>query len=168
MKKVLLLMVAVLMISSVAMASHIGVYSDGTGASCALGAPGVFNPSATVIEKFSTGSVATRFKVVFPAGTAFFGFNTPYVPVGALTTDISIGYGTCLSGSIVLGTINAIYGAGQGDVLVADLQASILYVDCSFGEHPATGGSFYVGGQGDCKEVATEATTWGSVKALYR
>jgi len=41
-------------------------------------------------------------------------------------------------------------------------------VDCSFGEHPATGGSFYVAGTGDCKEVATEATTWGSVKALYR
>lgn len=168
MKKVLLLMVAVLMISSVAMADHFGVYSDGSGASCALGAAGAFNPNGTVIEKFSLGSTGCRFKVAFPAGTAVFGFNTPYVPVGAIQTDLSLAYGTCLTGSIVLGTINAIYGAGQGDVLAADLQPAIIYTDCSFGEYHATGGSFYVGNQGDCHEVATEPTTWGSVKALYR
>lgn len=168
MKKVLLLMVAVLMVSNVAMANHFGVYADASGASCALGAAGVFNPSAAVIEKFSAGSTGSRFKVVFPAGTSFFGFNSPFVPVGVLTSDLSLGYGQCLSGSIVLGTINAIYGAGTGDVEKADLQPNILYTDCSFGEYPATGGTFYVGTTGDCHEVATEPSTWGQVKALYR
>ncbi len=168
MKKVLLLMVAVLMISSVAMADHIGVYSDNTGASCALGAAGQFNPSATVIHKFTAGATGSRFKVTFPGGTAFFGFNTPYVPVGALNSDISLGYGSCLSGTIVLGTINAIYGPGTGMVEKADLQSIILYTNCLFAELPATGGNFYVAGTGNCGEVATEQSTWGSVKALYR
>jgi len=168
MKKVLLLMVAVLMVSSVAMADHIGVYADGTGASCGLGAAGSFNPNAAVIHKFTVGATGSRFKVVFPPGTSFFGFNSPFVPVGQLNSDISLGYGQCLSGNIVLGTINAIYGAGVGSVTAADLQPIILYTDCSFGEYPATGGTFYVGTTGPCNEVATEPSTWGQVKALYR
>ena len=169
MKKVLLLMVAVLMISSVAMADHIGVYLDSSGGSCSIGPAGQFSPTATVIHKFTTGATGSRFKVTFPAGTSFFGFNTPYVPVGSLTSDISLGYGQSLSGTIVLGTINAIYGAGQGLVEAADLQPIILYTNCLFAELPATGGKFYVGTtNADCGEVATEQSTWGSVKALYR
>jgi len=171
MKKVLLLMVAVLMVSSVAMADeHIGVYTDGTGSSCALGnIAGQFNPTATVVQRTTTGATGSRFKVTFPVGTAFFGFNTPFVPVGALNTDLSLGYGTCISGTIVLGTINAIYGAGTGTLEKADLQAKIIYTDCNFGEYEATGGFFYVNSTGPCEQIiATEPSTWGQVKSLYR
>ena len=172
MKKVLLLMVAVLMISSVAMsAEHIGVYTDGTGTVCALGnIAGQFSPSATVVEKSTTGSTGCRFKVTFPPGTSFFGFNTPWVPIGAINSDLSLAYGSCITGNITLGTINAIYGAGTGTIGPADLFASIIYTDCSFGEYPATGGYFYVNGTGICEDpgVATEPSTWGQVKALYR
>ncbi len=168
MKKVLLLMVAALMISSVAMADHFGVYSDATGSSCALGAANVFNPGATVIHKFTLGATGSRFKVTLPAGTSFFGFNTTFVPIGVLTSDLSLGYGQCLTGSIPLGTITAIYAAGTLSVLPADAFATIIYTDCNFGEYPATGGTAYVGGTGPCNEVATEQSTWGNVKALYR
>ena len=172
MKKVLLLMVAVLMVSSVAMADeHIGVYTDGTGSSCYLGnIANQFNPSATVVERSTTGSTGCRFKVTFPAGTSFFGFTTPWVPIGALNSDLSLAYGSCISGNIVLGTINAIYQNGTGTVGAADLFASIIYTDCNFGEYPATGGYFYVGASGGvCEDiVATEPSTWGQVKALYR
>jgi len=167
MKKVLLLMVACLMVSGVASANHFGVYLDGTGSSCDLGAPG-FNPGATVIEKFSLGSTGSRFKVTLPAGTSFFGFNTPFVPIGSLPSDLSLGYGQCLNGSIVLGTITAIYTAGTLSVLPADNFTNIIFTDCLFGEYNATGGNAYVGGTGNCNEVATEASTWGNVKALYR
>lgn len=166
MKKVLLLMVAVLMISSVAMADHIGVYVDGNGASCVL-APG-FTSTASVIEKFSAGSTGSRFKVTLPAGSNFFSFSTIYTPVGSMTTDLSLAYGTCIPGSIVLGQIVAILGAGSGAVLPADLQANIIYTNCVFAEIPATGGTYYSGTTGSCNEVATEPTTWGQVKALYR
>ena len=171
MKKLLLLTMGLVMVASAALADDIGVYSDATGTSCDLGAAGQFSPTATVIHKFSTGATGSRFKVTFPAGTAFFGFNTPYVPVGALNTDLSLGYGQCLNGLIVLGTINAIYGVGLGQVEKADLQAMILYTNCLFAELPATGGKFVVGsGNGNyyCGETPVEPSTWGSVKALYR
>ena len=167
MKRLLLLISSLLVISTTSWADLIGVYSDATGASCNLGAAGQFNPNATVIHRFTQGATGSRFKVTFPAGTSFFGFNTPYVPVGALNSDLSLGYGSCLNGSIVLGTINAIYGAGTGRVEQADLQAIILYTDCLFAELPATGGSFDVGITGICSPNAVEPSTWGSVKALY-
>ena len=88
--------------------------------------------------------------------------------MGSLTTDLSLAYGTCIPGSIVLGQIVAILNPGGGQVLPAQLQPNIIYTNCVFAEIPATGGSYYVGGSGNCNEVATEPTTWGQVKALYR
>jgi hypothetical protein len=167
MKKVLLLMVAVLMISSVAMAGgHFGVYTDANANSCLL-APG-FTSTATVVEKFSAGSTGSRFKVILPAGSSFFSFNTTFVPIGTLTSDLSLGYGTCLNGTIPLGQIVAILNPGTIQVLAADNFSTIIYTDCSFGEYPATGGLAYVGTTGDCGEVATENSSWGQVKSLYR
>ncbi len=166
MMRMLLLLVSLLLISSVAMADNIGVYSDATGSSCYLGAPGVFSATVTIIQKFSEGATGSRFKVMLPDGSSFFGFNTPYVPVGTLPNDLSLGYGTCLSGSIVLGTILAIYSAGLVQVLPADNFADIIYTDCSFAELPATGGYGTVGSQ--CDTGAVEPSTWGGVKALYR
>jgi hypothetical protein len=167
MKKVLLLMGAVLCIASVSMADHIGVYSDASGASCALGAPGFLQPH--VIHKMSAGTTGSRFKVVLPPGTTFFGFNTPYTPVGAIQSDISLGYGVCLMGSNSIGTIAANWAPGVVSVMAADLQPTILYTDCDAAEKVATGGLAYVGTTGDCLEPsATEKSTWGQVKALYR
>jgi len=169
MKKVLLLMVAVLMISSVAMsAPHYGVYSDCSGSSCLL-APG-FTQSAALVEKFSTGTTGCRLKVVLPPGSNFFGFTTSYVPIGNLTSDLSLGYGSCLNGTTCLGTIAAILAPGTIQVTAADTFANIIYTDCSFAELPGHGGTAYVGVVGgDCNEPnATQPSTWGQVKALYR
>jgi hypothetical protein len=168
MKKVLLLMVAVLMISSVAMsAPHYGVYSDCSGSSCSLVAG--FTQTIALVEKFSTGTTGCRLKVAFPAGTNFFGFTTPYVPIGTLTSDLSLGYGVCLTGTNCLGTIAAILAPGTAQVLAADTFANIIYTDCSFGELIGHGGTAYIGGTGDCNEPnATQPSTWGQVKALYR
>lgn len=178
MKRALLLTVCALMISGVSMADHIGVYSDATGQSCNLGnIAGQFSTSVTIVHKFASGATGSRFKVSFPPGTSFFTFNTPYVDVGSLTTDLSLGYEQCLSGCIVLGTLVCIYGVGDILIQPGDLQASVLYVDCSFTEKPATGGSAGVNKPGDCFDdndpnfgctVAVEPSTWGSVKALYR
>lgn len=174
MKKVLLLMVAVLMISSVSMAAeHIGVYTDASGSSCNLGnIAGQFSfGGAHIVQTTTTGATGSRFKVTFPVGTTFVGFTTAYVPVGTLNTDISLGYGTCLFGTFELGTINAIYTAGTGKLEKADLQPKIIYTDCNFGEYEATGGYFYISTTpGLCEDpaLATEPSTWGQVKALYR
>ncbi len=174
MKRILLLLVSLLLISSVAMADHIGIYSDATGQSCYLGnIAGQFSPNVTVIHKFASGAVGSRFNITFPAGTAFFGFNSSYLqscdPGPCTGNDLVMAYGACRSGDIVLGTINAIYGVGTLRVVHADLSIDLYYADCSFVEKPATGGSAYVGTPGACGEVvATQPSTWGSVKALYR
>ena len=165
MKKVLLLMVAVLMISSVAMAGHVGIYTDGTGSSCSF-AP-AFNPAVNIIEKFSLGSTGIRFSMN-PGANMIFGFNTPFVPVGALGSDLSLAYGQCLNGSIVLGTALMQLTGGTMQIIPAQGFPNIIFTDCSFGEYPATGGTAYVGTTGNCNEVATENSTWGQVKALYR
>lgn len=174
MKRLLLLLVSLLLLSSVAMADHIGIYSDASGESCNLGnIAGQFSTTVTVIHKFATGAVGSRFKILFPAGTNFFVFNTPFVVVGVVPTDLSLGYGECRSGCIVLGNLIAIYGPGTLQVVAADLQANILYADCSFVEKIATGGTAPVNGVGYCDAeggctVAVEPSTWGSVKSLYR
>jgi hypothetical protein len=166
MKKVLLLMVGVLMISSVAMADHIGVYTDGTGSSCLL-APG-FTSTAAVIEKFSAGTTGSRFKVSLPVGSVLFGFNTPFTPVGKVDTDLAVAYGVCLTGDVVVGTLLANLANGTIQVLNSDILPNIIYTDCFFAEKVATGGTAHVGETGSCNEVATEPSTWGQVKALYR
>lgn len=169
MKKVLLLMMAVLMVSSVAMADHFGLYSDASGSSCLLTLG--FNPNVTLIEKFSTGTTGSRLKVDM-GGNGNFGFTTSFVPVGTIGTDISIGYGLCLTGSVVLGTLtmNLTVPGSTMAVLPAVGFPSILYTDCGFVKLPGTGGIAHVGtgNAQDCGEVATEPTSWGKVKALYR
>jgi len=168
MKKVLLLMVAVIMVSNVAMADHLGIYTDVNGSSCAL-APG-FTSTAAVIHKFSLGTTGVRFKMDISGapGTGVFGFTTGYTPVGNLTTDLSVGYGDCLVGTVMIGTIVANLAVGVLAIKPADGFGTILYTNCSFAELDATGGRAYVGSTGDCGEVAVETSTWGQVKALYR
>jgi len=169
MKKVLLLMVAVLMISTAAMADHFGLYSDASGSSCLLALG--FNPNVTLIEKFSLGTTGCRLSVDM-GGNGNFGFTTPWVPVGNIATDLSLAYGSCQSGSVVLGTLtmNLTASGSTMKVLPAQLFPTIIYTNCSFAELPATGGKANVGtgSATDCGEVATEPSTWGQVKALYR
>jgi hypothetical protein len=174
MKKVLLLMVAVLMISSVAMADHVGMYNDQAGTSCLL-APGFDSGTyGFIIHKFSVGATGVRFKVNFPAGSAVFAFTPSgaFSALGVLTSDMSVGYGGCQnSGAIVVGSIVASLAPGAGAVVAADLQTSVVFTDCGFTQKDCTGGTFTIGASGStaCTDPnATEPTTWGSVKALYR
>jgi len=167
MKKVLLLMVAILMVSSVAMADVIGMYTDASASQCNLASG--FNTTGTVVHKFTAGATGSRFKVIFPAGTSFFSFATPFVPIGNLTSDLSLGYGQCLNGSFALGTIVAILAPGLGSVTAADAFPTIIYTNCDFGEFPASGNNFGVATDpGPCDPNPTNQSTWGQVKALYR
>ena len=166
MKKLLLLGVALLMTASVSRADHIGIFHDTLSASCNLG-PAGFHTTAAVVHRFSLGMTGSRFKVVFPAGSNFFAFNTTFVPIGVLTSDLSLGYGQCYNGSLPLGTIVAVLSPGIAHVLPADGFPNIIFTACDFGEYSATGGEAYVGPYDDCY-FAVESSTWGKVKSLYR
>jgi hypothetical protein len=169
MKKVLLLTLAALMISSVALADNVSMYSDISGTSCLISAAG-FNSTAAVVHKFSLGATYSRFKVTLPAGSVPFGFTTcnAYPAIGVWTSDISVAYGGCLTGSWCVGTILAQLTSGEVKVEAADGQSGVLYTDCDFVEKVAGSGSAWVApATGPCP-TPTAQSTWGSVKALYR
>lgn len=170
MKKVLLLMVGILMVANVAMADHIGLYLDATGASCVLPAGGYFTGTqAVVLQKFSLGTTGSRWAINLPAGSSVIAFSTPYVPNGTVPLDMTVGYGQCLTGTVNIGAIIGTLTTGTAQVVAAQNFPNILYTDCLFAELVATGGTAYIGVPGgSCNEVATEPTTWGQVKALYR
>jgi hypothetical protein len=166
MKKLLLLTLVGLMCASPAFADNIVVASDASGTNCAI-APG-FSSTATVIHRFTAGTTGSRFKVEIPAGTQFFSFATPFVPIGNLISDLSLGYGQCLTGSFALGTIVAIWTEGVISVVAADGFPNIIVTDCLFAELPATGATSYVQTTPvDCTSPV-DPTTWGKVKSLYR
>lgn len=167
MKRLLVLAVVLATMSQVARADHIGLYTDASGRSCEF-APG-FTTTPTVIHKFSAGATSSHFAVEFPAGTNFFAFNSSYTVLGNLLNDITIQYGGCLSGNFALGTVTAILTVGVITVVTGAGYPGITYLDCNNVEHPATGGASSVGGVFDCPpRAATEASTWGAVKALYQ
>ena len=168
MKKFLVLGLFLMAVPTAAMADFIGIFSDVTGTSFCL-APGASNTNA-VIHKFATGATGSRWKIIMANGTQFFGLNTPYLTIGTITTDLTVAYGECKTGSIVIGTLSWIIPQGIFDVAPADSQTRVLYIDCNFAEVPTVGGRAHSTDHptGDCIPLATESSTWGSVKALYR
>lgn len=168
MKRALLVTICALMISSAALADHIGVYGDATGTSCNVG-PAGFNSTATLIHQFTLGATGSRFRVILPPGSTFISFATPYTAVGDFLTDYELAYGSCMAGSIVLGTIVANLTNGLVAVVPPDGWTHIDAVNCSFEYVWATNSAAQVGGMyGPCNSLAVEPSTWGSVKALYR
>ena len=167
MKTLLLVLGITLGLTGVARADHITVAADAEGVQCYFADIG-FNDQIFVVHKFSQGATTSRFKVVFPPGSAFFGFISSYSTIGLLTSDMSVGYGTCLTGSWVIGTAVAVLYAGIMEVQPANAFPTIVYSDCNFSEYVATGGRADVA-TGFCLCcIPTEPTTWGEVKALYR
>ena len=167
MKRLLLVAVVALTSASVARADNVSIYSDVSGAECNIPSAG-FNSTAAVVHKFSTGATYSRWKLVLPPGSNFFGFTTcnAYPSIGVATSDISVAYGTCMTGAWCVGTILAGLTPGEIRVEAADGQPTLLYTDCDFNEKVASGGSACVA-LGCCVIAATEQLTWGGVKALY-
>jgi hypothetical protein len=182
MKKMFMLCsLLVIAIPQMATADHIGIYTDCTGSSCTL-APG-FTSTTAVVHKFSTGTTASRFKLVFPAGTVLFTFQPgggipPFVLNGDVQTGVLVQYGECRTGNFCIGQLVASLAPGPLCMRPANGFTDVMHTDCGFVETPATRGSAMVGSHcvaedagGErvpCDPVAVESSTWGSVKALYR
>lgn len=181
MKKVLLLAFGVLLAANVAFADHLGIYGDAAGTSCTSTAL-VFPPAVNttyVIHKFTLGTNGSRFMVVDGSGLFQASNVTPYAVLGGVYTGASVAYGNCLNApAIVVYTLgHFFFGSGnicgKMEVVPDPIEPSgmILYSDCNYGAHQATGGQFFYQANAtctNCNEVATAATTWGTIKALYR
>lgn len=169
--KLLLLVTSILLVANVAMADHIGIYTDATGSSCQL-APG-FTTSPTVIQMLNPGSVGSQFAIsaANAPGSTILAFSSPYQSV-CVNPPCPFLYGGCLSGSIVIGTITAILGStGYIEIIGAGTNPTPLVVGCNNAVQTAFAGQGWLSPvQGECPPGAlpTESSTWGSVKALYR
>jgi len=166
-RQLLLLTLLAVFISSPAFADQIGIYSDGTGASCVLAAG--MNSSATLIHKFASGATGSRFRLDLSAapGSVYYSFASTYSTAGTMTDDFSASYGQCLSGSVVIGTMVVYLTSGQVHVRPASGSSNIVYTNCSFTDIVASGGQASIGNN-QCLAAGTSSATWGQIKSLYR
>jgi len=156
----------------------ISAYADDQGNDCNILAPGGGGLlHVYVVHKFQPGDEGTycRFKGVWPTGLTFFSFSVgPYVSIGNFATDISVAYGTCQTTTVTVGdalfqTVTASPTCSYFDLIAADGQATPLATRCDFGEFEVGVGQGIVNPDGTCQcTIATEPTSWGKVKALYR
>jgi hypothetical protein len=178
MKKVLLLSLAIMMVASYAMADDIGVYTDQAGTNCEFVASAIAPVTVYVVHRAQNGTTGSQFKVV---NTTSWSFSASvlggFLAIGDAFTDLSLAYGGCLPGPVAAVALNGFSFPFPGDpcmqlsVVAAPNKVGVISVDCNFAELPATGGKLVINANATCPCVepnATEPSTWGKVKSLYR
>jgi hypothetical protein len=159
---------------------NITVFADAAGSSCVLLDETSSQFTVYIIHTDSDEKLSSDFRVLESAGFLATYISESILPLGHFgdfRSGISLGYGLCQAGSIMLGSI--VY-QGQG------ASAPCSYLDivahrfpwpatqaCVFSDHESPPlGKLYVNPQpGGCEPwclVATRQSTWGSVKSLYR
>ncbi|HEX5133567.1 MAG TPA: hypothetical protein VFX92_13910, partial [Candidatus Krumholzibacteria bacterium] len=142
--------------------------------------------SLYVVHKLSTASTGSEFMITDPnlTGWSYSGSSVlnGFLSIGSATTGLALAYGGCLAGPAISCVAINMFGfsatgavCGRIDVVPSPTAGGIIkIVDCEFIEFPATGGTAYVNPNGTCSDCnepqpnATEESTWGKVKSLYR
>ena len=180
MKRILLVAFALVLVAGVALADEISVFADQAGSSCTFNftTPALYN--AYVVHKTVAGATGSQFKVVNNTGVAFSAVvMNGYLSIGDAFTDLSLAYGGCLAGPniAVVQLSGAIFAAPSADCLTIEVvpapnKVGVLVVGCTFEEIPAYSEPFQLGSgptsECACITFATEQSTWGRVKSLYR
>lgn len=184
MKRLLLLATVLVCLSSLAFAQanpgSVGIFSDQLGTDCNItdGSVGLF--SVYIVHVVTNGSTASQWLMeADPGFTAqYVGETSPFqTAIGDTQNGISVAYGSCLAGPFLVATVNY-FGQGTSTAcallsIVADPVApsgQVEIVDCSFVKHLAPkGGQARVNPDGTCQcNVATQTSSWGGIKALYK
>jgi hypothetical protein len=156
----------------------LGIYGDDQGNLYTISDPGS-NSLLTlyIIQRFNPQDECTgvRFRIQTPTGASwtYLTFASSFTTIGTANTDISIGYGGCLTSATVIGEVlylSVVKSPACGIVSIqpAELQTSVLASDCTFTEFTMRSYEAYVNPDGSCYPGPTMPTTWGRVKALYR
>ena len=181
MKKTLILALTLTLLATAALADEISVWADTNGNTCTLNFVGPDLYNAYVVHKTVAGTTGSQFKVNNNTGWAFAAqVMNGFLAIGDAYTDLSLAYGGCLAGPsiVVVQLTAAIFAAPASDCGIIEIvgapgKTTILSVNCNFAEVPALTGVFYLGASAssDCYcgvPFATEQSTWGKVKSLYR
>jgi len=187
MKRLFMIVAAICLTATIAHSDGIGIFSEPTGFDCILNelAPPPATTPAYIIHKFNNGSAGSQFKVDNASPLFFVSATSPYLFLGGVFTDISLAYGSCVTGDHVLMTLDFFYFGEpttcESTLTVvaaptSPLPGEIVTVTCGppFDFEPASGGRTYVGpGSNECPCACqcphpVRDATWGGVKALYR
>lgn len=186
-----LILIATLLVVTIPAAAYaqygvIGLYTDASAGNCEVydSAQGIFD--VWVVHTMGTGASAAQFKVQPSAGftATYLGDFSPFeVYLGNSQTGISIAYGECLSGTIVLLRITYLFDGSSatcGKLEITGDPAEIQYpndpiiADCgsrsTIAKHVVQGGVLFVNPDGSCPcflAVPVQESTWGQIKSLY-
>jgi hypothetical protein len=163
--------------SAATSSGRLSLYTDASFTNCALAdaAPGVV--TVYMAEWSDYGATGLRFRIAGSPGFTgvWLSETSPFVTVGNSKTDLSIGFGLCLTNRFLVLTMSyQMFGTStcsQLSIVAAAGQREPICTACSFGEYPCYGyDPLHVncGGSFECNPVSTEPSTWGRVKSLYR
>ena len=179
MKRVVFLAIATLFAASMAFAGNgsIGIFADNAGVNCNLpSAPGIAYYYFVHVNAIG----ATGSEWAAPAPSCVTAVRLADMPVfainlGTTSAGITIGYGTCKTGTFHIMT--ALYQVVAAPTpccrwsVIADPylpSGKIEIPDCAFELTYGTGGQGFINSGVNCNcNIPTEDTTWGQMKALY-
>jgi hypothetical protein len=186
MKKVLLLTLAVIGVSSLAYGQDVGsidIFSDAAFTNCNIAAP----PAGTFVvyvaqTHVGDGTTAVQFKIDHPPTFSVLAESSPFALVlGDSDTGIAISYTTCQTGTFLILTITYLaedVSAPCGLMTIApDPDATgggdrIKFVDCNDNQHYDLTQAGQARVNPDvtctCNYLPVQETTWGGIKALYQ
>jgi|SRR5712671_3847754 len=165
--------------TSPALAAHsIGIYADEAAQSCEISDPGggVLKTFYIVHTNEALGAIGSAWQLQWDPGMTMTWVGddaTPYFKVGDAMNGASISYTQCTTGTIKIDSVTMMSLGTSAACSYLRLgphptQGHVI-VDCGFRYFPFTSGEAIVNANGTCAcTVATEPTTWGTVKALYR
>ncbi|HKW13802.1 MAG TPA: hypothetical protein VJS69_04880 [Candidatus Krumholzibacteria bacterium] len=160
-------------------AGSIGVYADAGGSNCEISDPG--GGALQLIYIVETNDLVpvggSAWKLEWDAGMTmtWIGETTPYFHVGSAKDGISMTYSPCQGGTFLIDTVS-MTSAGTSTPcshfrLVDHPTQGLIIARCSsYDPMPLIPGDGIVNADATChcNLSATEPTTWGRVKALYR
>jgi hypothetical protein len=180
MKKFVLTIAVLTLMSSpvLAQTESVGVFADTQALSCELTVPPLTLTDVYVIHR-SAGASGSQFKVELPAGVTAAGGgvgNPSFLVIGDPYVDLALAYTLCLSGEIVVWRVTLFAGAAVPNCSYVSVVPAptatgnvVISVDCNYAELPAYGGQGIISATASCScNVATQESTWGKVKSLYR
>ena len=181
MKKLLLLVVSFLFISSMALAQpgSLCVFGDPDGLSCSLNNAGGF-VWAYVVHTNTPGASGCQFSLqVIGTSLTWVGDSSPFHTIGSTQEGLTVDYGACLASPILVIQAGFMGTSESCDYIevIEDPNAvppGIYIKDCTTPSPNLISlprWATYINDDGSCPnclKIPIEETTWGQVKALYR
>jgi hypothetical protein len=175
MKRSVLIVLALMLVASLANAESIMVFSDVGASDCNWTDAAPALQAVYIFHMYSAGATVSQWKLNAPATWSHLGEVADFpLVIGTSVVDCSVSYGSCMQGNFKLMTVN-FFGSGlEGACTLFGIgpapdKAGVQVIDCADGRTFPPGGSGIVNSDGTCDcNVPVQETTWGGIKALYQ